>query len=644
MASSPSNQVADLNELRRVLRDHEPPLFGLIVPSADAHMGEYVAERDCRRAFVSGFTGSLGDALVTQTEALVWADGRYHLQADQQVDPRSWTVMKAGLEAVPTLEEWLASHAKGVTIGVDPQLVSRTAFLSLQGKLAPLGSQLVPTAGNLVDAVWRDRPAESCGPVIIQGLELSGQPVGEKVAAVREALAKAGAFAVVVSALDEIAWLLNVRGGDVAFNPVVRSYLVVSTGAVLWYVDQQARFEGEHRAELLSHVADNGITLRAYGDLFADLSSPDSPLFAPLFSSPLFSALSPEQRRQQAAVAIDAKASHALFLSLERLSDARALPESSWIALPKALKNPVELEGMRQAHVRDGVALVKFLSWLEAELVEKHNTQLTEHTASEQLERFRQRQDRFVSLSFDTIMGCGANGAIIHYKPEPSTAAPVLPDTVILIDSGAQFRDGTTDVTRTVFFRSPASPGPSTHQRMCFTRVLQGHIALATAVFPRGTTGYQLDLLARTPLWKSGLDYRHGTGHGVGSFLNVHEGPHGISQRLGSTAVPLQEGMVVTNEPGYYEEGAFGIRIESVLVVRKADTQFQFGGTQFFCFDTITVAPLQLELIDFALLSEIEAQWVRAYNQQVVDTLSHHIDQQDVIQWLHHHTGLVQNS
>ena len=202
-----------------------------------------------------------------------------------------------------------------------------------------------------------------------------------------------------------------------------------------------------------------------------------------------------------------------------------------------------------------------------------------------------------------------------------------------------------TKLTRTVFFRSPASPGPSTHQRMCFTRVLQGHIALATVVFPRGTTGYQLDLLARTPLWKSGLDYRHGTGHGVGSFLNVHEGPHGISFRKSVVDHGLYAGAVVTNEPGVYlEDLDVGIRIESVLVVRKADTQFQFGGTQFFCFDTITVAPLQLELIDFALLSEIEAQWVRAYNQQVVDTLSHHIDQQDVIQWLHHHTGLVQNS
>lgn len=314
----------------------------------------------------------------------------------------------------------------------------------------------------------------------------------------------------------------------------------------------------------------------------------------------------------------------------------RATSESaSVIALPKALKNATELEGMRQCHLRDGAALVKFFAWLHEEIVVKGASSWTEHTVAEQLEQLRSQQERFVSLSFDTICGSGPNGAVIHYHAEAATARPIEANTMLLVDSGGQYLDGTTDVTRTVFMSKDGTQ-PSAHQKHCFTRVLQGHIALASAVFPKGTTGYQLDLLARLPLWSSGLDYRHGTGHGVGSFLNVHEGPHGIGFRQRVPEVPFDEGMTITNEPGYYEDHAFGIRIENIMVVKKADTPHQYGGTQFFGFETITMAPIQTALVDFSLLTAHELQWLQSYNQTVLQNLSPRLSPSEIA-WLQAH-------
>lgn len=612
------------------MREHTPPLDVLLVPTNDAHQSEYVSERDCRREFITGFTGSAGDAVVTQERALLFVDGRYHLQAEQQVDGQLWTVMKLGLAGVPTLDDWLAEQATAaggsLRVGFDPTLMSQALHERLRGRLQSTDAQLCASAANLVDAVWAgDRPNPAPRAAMAHPLVFAGASVADKVRDLRAALDKRGAYAVVLSALDEIAWLLNVRGWDVHCNPVVVSFAVVTHHLVVWYVDS-SRLDD---AELAAHLAAAAVTTRPYASLFADLADPQSLLFADVV-------VAAAADKSLSVVAEQRWTSVAVAASVEQNRLTR-LQSASLIALPKALKNAVELDGMRRAHLKDGVALVSFLAWLDDQL-RRTDAVWTEYTASERLAEFRARQPDFVSTSFDTIFGCGAAGAIIHYKPEQATAATLRTDEVLLIDSGAQFRDGTTDVTRTVYFAAAPDARPPAFVRMCNTRVLQGHIALASAVFPKGTTGFQLDILARKALWSAGLDYLHGTGHGVGSFLNVHEGPHGISFRPTSNEVPLLPGMVVTNEPGYYQQGQFGIRIESVLVVKPADTPHRFADKEFYCFETITVAPIQASLVDFDLMSPDEIAWLDAYNQRVVDQLSPQLSEQERA-WLQAHTA-----
>eukprot|EP00897_Mesotaenium_endlicherianum_P009270 jgi/Mesen1/8371/ME000468S07807 len=676
-----------LAALRKLMLDFPGgELHAYLVPSEDAHQSEYVAECDLRREFISGFNGSAGLAVVTVREALLWTDGRYFLQASQQLSAPDWRLMRVGEDPPP--EKWLSQALpKHARVGVDATCVSVDAARRYEDTLARRGQSLTPVAPNLVDQIWAARPPPPPLPAVVHPLRLAGQSPLEKVRSVRERLASEGARALVVSALDEVAWLLNLRGADVAFNPVVRAYaLVTLDDAILFVEPAKVTPEGSALAmaalpivdseeplrgalhddvQVAAHLQANGVQVKGYDAIFEHAkvlaqqagpsTSPESlagsgaatatatatatpgseggVVEAPGGSAGGAAGVSTAEANGEeaeasgegraAAVWLDpASASFAIYDALKRhLSADSLLLQPSPIALAKALKNDVELAGMKEAHVRDGAAMVAFLAWLDREMQQvlgapgyfseeaaplplKRKLQeedgaamggkLTEVSVADKLEHLRSQQQSFVGLSFPTISSVGPNAAIIHYRPEAATCAPLRTDLMYLCDSGAQYLDGTTDVTRTMHFGKPAA-----HEKACYTRVLQGHIKLDTAVFPNGTTGHVLDILARLPLWSDGLDYRHGTGHGVGSYLNVHE------------------------EPGYYEDGAFGLRIENVMVVKEATSlPHNFCGKGFLCFEPITWVPLQAKLIDIPSMSPEEIAWVDRYHASCTAKLS----------------------
>jgi Xaa-Pro aminopeptidase len=544
---------------------------------------------------ISGFTGSAGTAVVTEDKALLWTDGRYFLQASKELS-EDWTLMKAGLPETPTVSSWLGSNiGKGCRVGIDPMLHSISDGSSLFAALRAKDVELVLLdKPNPVDVVWgEDQPAAPCEPMRVQPVELAGKSAEDKIAEMREAMAKKEAGVLVVSALDEIAWLFNVRGSDIDCNPVAMAYAIITPTDVRVYVDSAKLDKSPGVREHLQRVA----TVKGYLDVFADLEGlvRDEGVKGKVWMDPAI-----------ANLALFRAAGGALG-DKDAISKA-FVQDMSPVQLPKALKTKEEIEGMRQAHIRDGVALMKWFAWLEASLKAGEEGH-TEYTVSQKLAWFRSQQEKFVSLSFDSIAGSGPNGAVIHYHPMEATAAPVTLDRMLLVDSGGQYEDGTTDVTRTVHFGEP-----SEFEKRAFTRVLQGHIMLGSAVFPHGTKGSFLDSFARQALWKDGLDYRHGTGHGVGAFLNVHEGPCSISPRENRYKGGLKPGMILSNEPGYYHEGEFGIRIESLVVVEERDTPHRFGEKPFCGFETITVIPIQSSLCDPALMSDEEIAWLNNYN------------------------------
>lgn len=591
------SEGSNVQRLRALMRRAEIDAY--VVPSADAHQSEYVAACDQRRAWLSGFTGSAGTAVVTEESALLWTDGRYFTQAENELGSE-WTLMKDRLKGTPSVEAYLRDALReGDAVGFDPTTFSVTQANRLRDTLKKGGVCVKPIAENLVDLLWAERrPDAPVGRVRPHPVRLSGQSAEEKLAELRETLRSKSSSCAVVTALDEIAWLLNVRGkDDVPMNPVVCSYVVVTPEACFLFANENKIKSEETKA----HLRDIGVTVRPYDlDAILDVVSAAA------------------ARSGDAGVLIDPSSCNlALADAIKSNLGLRTIEETSTLSLAKARKNKTELNGMRDAHVRDGAAVVRFLSWLETEL--KKGTVLSECDAADKVEAFRKEMSpkSFVGLSFDTIAGSGSNGAIIHYKPEPNQCATVKRDDMFLCDSGAQYLDGTTDITRTVHFGTPTS-----HEIRCFTRVLQGHIDLATVVFPRGTSGYQLDLLARSWLWRDGLDYAHGTGHGVGHSLNVHEGPHGISGYVRSDGVKLEPGFTVTNEPGYYEDGKFGIRHENVLVVRKVDdgddTQ---SSSRYLKMETITFCPFQSKCIDASLLTAPQLEWLNAYHKTCLKTL-----------------------
>jgi Xaa-Pro aminopeptidase len=557
-------------------------LAAYVVPAADPHQSEYVPAAWQRRAWLTGFTGSAGTAVVTRDAALVWTDSRYWLQAEQELAGGDWTLMRLGRLDVAAPADWLAQAIpSGQTVGVDPQLFSIAGWREWSGKLERAGVKLVAVADNLVDAARDSAPPLPREPMLALGVEFAGRSHADKLATLRAALEKAGCDAHVVTALDSIAWLYNVRGNDIECNPLAISYAVVTRDRAELYVDHSK--VGEAVAAHLGPQVEV-LPYERFGERLDALA------------------------RERGRVWVDPNTTSRWVA--ERLAPsgggAFLYEEDSPILLAKAVKNEVELAGLRACHVRDGAALCRFLCWLERELA--RGAALDEVQAAERLEAFRAEGEHFRGISFPSISAWGPNGAIVHYRPLPGKCATIRPESLYLIDSGAQYFDGTTDVTRTVAL------GPiSAEMRERFTRVLRGQIAVATARFPSGTTGAPLDALARRPLWDAGLDFGHGTGHGVGHFLCVHEGPQGLAPR--STKTALAPGMIVSNEPGYYRAGHYGIRLENLVEVVAAGEGAD--GQPFLGLRDLTVVPLDTRCVERSLLGDAECAWLNAYHARV---------------------------
>ena len=589
------NPAADrLKRLRAELARRR--LDGFLVPRGDEHQGEYVAARSERLAWLTGFTGSAGLAVVTGKRAALFSDGRYTLQAATQVDSALYDLRHISNEPAT---DWIAEALpKGGRLGYDPWLVTPAQLPRYRDACRKAGGELVPVDGNPIDAVWDDQPPPPAGPIRPHPNKYAGQGSAEKRRAIADALKAEGQDAQILSAPDSIAWLLNVRGADVPRTPLALSFAILHKDAsVDWFIDKS-----KATAALQRHLG-KGVRTKAPGDLGKVLD---------------------RLAVKKAHVRID-PAADPMWIAA-RLADGGAKVERGpdLCALPKARKNTTEIDGTRAAHRRDGAAIVRFLCWLETEAAKGG---VSEIAASDKLQAIRFEDGLIRDLSFDTISGSGPNGAIVHYKATPASDRRLRPGDVYLVDSGGQYLDGTTDITRTVFIGNgkagKAAKRPAKETRDRFTRVLKGHIALARARFPRGTTGTQLDPMARQFLWQVGLDYDHGTGHGVGSFLSVHEGPQRISKAPSSVA--LEPGMVISNEPGYYKTGAYGIRIENLVLVTEAKPP-KGAERDLLEFETLTLAPIDRALIDTALLDADETAWLNAYHARVRKVLSPLLD------------------
>jgi Xaa-Pro aminopeptidase len=579
--------AARLGAIREQLK--KQVLDGFLIPLADEHQGEFIAKKSQRLAWLTGFSGSAGLAIVLTDEAAIFVDGRYTLQVREQVDLGAFTPVHI---AEMTPERWLEEHVfSGSRIGFDPWLHTSASIARLREVSTSAGAELVPVDPNPLDIVWHDQPPAPLGPVQLQVERNSGAISVLKRQEFAEGLETARCDASILSAPDSIAWLLNIRGSDVPNTPLALSYAIVSnTGNVDWFIDDR-----KLGVSVLAAL-DNGISVKAPADFanaLAQLAKSGSTIRLDPASAPEWIRLRLEEAGGALSAGIDL------------------------CELPKARKNSVEIAGSRNAHIRDGAALTTFLAWLS-------NTAplggITEISAADKLLECRTSDRKFRGLSFETISGSGPNGAIVHYRVTPKTNRHIRPRDMYLVDSGAQYVDGTTDVTRTIFVDDGNGVPKEESER--FTRVLKGHIAVAQARFPAGTRGSQIDALARLSLWDAGLDYDHGTGHGVGSYLGVHEGPQRIAKQAGG--VPLESGMILSNEPGYYKEGAYGIRIENLVVVIADDD----NDTErpMMAFETITLAPIDRHLINLGLLTMGEREWLNAYHARVRNSLSSLVD------------------
>jgi len=575
-------------------------LDGFVIPISDEHMSEYVGDYAKRLAWLTGFGGSAGTAVVLKDKAAIFVDGRYTVQVREQVDEKLFEY-----QSVPQTSpaEWLAANApEGAKVGFDPWLHSKGWADAAAKALASRRGELIAVDENPVDAVWADRPAPSPAPAVVQSDEFAGRASADKRAEVADWLKREHYDAAVISALDSIAWLLNIRGADVDRTPVALSFVIVHDDgtADLFIAPEKVT------PDLAQHLG-NAVTIRARADFESALG-----------------ALADKR------VAVDPNFGvAAIFNALDR-AGAKAVAVRDPTILPKAVKNPREQQGQRDAQARDGAAEAKFLRWLENEAPKGGETELS---AAARLQGFREATGLLRDLSFDTISAAGPHAAIPHYRVDEQSNLPITPGSIYLVDSGAQYADGTTDITRTVW----VGPGePSAEHKDRFTRVLKGHIALATQTFPQGTIGAQLDTLARQFLWQAGVDYAHGTGHGVGSFLAVHEGPQRIAKPRGGQAGTDQElmaGMILSNEPGYYKPGEFGIRIENLVLVEKREIPGMEG--EWLGFETLTLVPIDKKLVDRDMLGEAEIEWWNAYHARVREVLAPQLEGEDLA-WLEH--------
>jgi Xaa-Pro aminopeptidase len=561
-------------------------LTGFIIPRADCHQNEYVPASEERLAWLTGFTGSAGVAIVLAERAAMFVDGRYTLQVRDQVDTALFEIVPVA-ETPP--DQWLEKTLTGADrLGYDPWLHTAEGAEKLAKACTTAGATLTAIDPNPLDALWTDRPAPPLGPVVLHDLRFAGEETATKLSRIRPEIAKLKADALVVSDPHNVAWTFNIRGSDVAHTPLPLSFAIVPReGRPALYIDGR-KLSNEVRSSLEA-LAD----VREPTDFARDLAA---------------------LGKLQKTVRLDQATGADALARLVTGSGGKAPRGPDPITLMKAVKNSVEIEGARNAHRRDGAAVVRFLAWLDREAP---RGTLTEIDAVEALESFRRDGGLLKDVSFPTISGAGPDGAIVHYRVTRKTNRPIKPGELFLIDSGGQYQDGTTDITRTV-----AIGEPTTDMRERFTRVLKGHIAIARAVFPEGTTGAQLDPLARIALWEAGVDFDHGTGHGVGSYLSVHEGPARLS-KLGTVA--LKRGMILSNEPGYYKTGAYGIRIENLVLVTEGPS-VEGAEKPLNAFETLTFAPIDQRLIDRAMLTADEAAWLDHYHACVAQTLTPLLD------------------
>jgi Xaa-Pro aminopeptidase len=568
-------------------------LDGFIVPRADAHQGEYVPPSEARLQWLTGFAGSAGVAVVLAEEAAIFVDGRYTIQVREQVD----TAVFKPMHLIETpVAGWLRETLKeGARIGFDPMLHTVNGARRLEDACAEAGAELVAVETNPLDAVWLDRPQPPLGKVSVHSREFAGEDAADKIARIAEAVSKAKADTVILTQPDSIAWLFNIRGSDVQHTPLPLSFALVP---------------GEGRPRIFIDHRKVAGPVRDHLDALADVEDPDGllPALAALGGKGHSVLLDPDWTPVALAEAVSGSGGHVVHG-----------PDP--VILPKAIKNPVEIEGARAAHLRDGVAFCRFLAWFDRAV---QDGELDEVSVAERLEAFRMATGRLRDISFDTISAAGPNAAIPHYRVDRQSNRRLPPDSLFLIDSGGQYEDGTTDITRTIAVGCVPS-----EQRRHFTLVLKGHVAIATARFPAGTSGAQLDALARIALWRAGLDFDHGTGHGVGSYLSVHEGPQRISK---AGHVALEPGMIVSNEPGYYRDGSHGIRIENLELVTAAEA-IEGGEREMLGFEALTFVPIDRRCLMPELLSDEEVNWLDTYHGRVLARIGPHLSGEDLA-WL----------
>ena len=573
-----SQRLSDLREVMQ--REH---LAAFIFPSTDPHQGEYVPDHWKGREFISGFSGSAGTAVVTMTSAALWTDSRYFIAAEEQLKGTEYQLMKLKVEGTPTIAEWLGRECSpGAEVAIDGECSSAGSVKELIADLRRQGGMTLRTNLDPLKLIWHDRPPVPENPVEIYPLEYAGESAHDKIARIRKALRDCHADGMLMSALDDIAWTLNLRGSDVHCNPVFVSYLVISSSDVTLYINK-AKLSPAVQAYLKAE----GVAVAPYEDVRRGLKD--------YFEYNIL--LDPDE------------VNYTLYSCVER----EKVEAESPVKRMKTVKNPTEISGFRSAMLKDGIAMVKFLYWLSAQ---SDYSGLTEMSVSDKLEGLRAEQPLYRDISFDTIAGYGEHGAIVHYEATPATDMPLRPEGLLLLDSGAQYLDGTTDITRTIAL------GPvSDEMKRVYTLVLKGHIQIELCKFPSGSSGTQLDILARKDMWRQGLNYLHGTGHGVGSYLNVHEGPHQL--RMEWKPAPLVEGMTITDEPGVYLPGKFGVRIENTLLITPYK-ETEFG--RFLQFESLTLCPIDKNPIVSEMLLPEEVEWLNAYHQRVFDTLAPHLD------------------
>lgn len=583
-----------LNKLRSFMKKNGLDAF--IIPSTDAHLSEYPPTHWESRVWISGFTGSAGTIVVTATEAGLWTDSRYFLQAEEQLEGTSIQLFKEGLPTTPSFTQWLIDTlpAKS-TVGIDGNVYIAQEAINLKSDLDRFDLCL-NVDNDPFSVIWEDRPILPENPIFVLPEEYTGESAQSKIQRINQKLKKEGANSIIVDTLDTIAWIFNIRGNDVKCNPVAVAYAYISASETVLFINPK-----KVTTEVAEYLKNQGVILAEYDKFFDYISRLDEKICVDL--------------------------NKVTFKILDAIKDKNTLLFApSPIDLMKSCKNDVELKGFRSAMHKDGVALVRFFMWLEKAV----NNGIEEIDIPAKLVEFRSKQDLFVGESFDTISGYGPNGAIVHYHVTKESSAKIKPEGLLLIDSGAQYFDGTTDITRTV------AVGPLTEQmKKDYTLVLKGHIAIATAIYPQGTRGSQLDILARKALWNEGLNYLHGTGHGIGHFLNVHEGPQNI--RLNENPTTLQIGMVTSNEPGLYRDGEYGIRLENLVATKKEMTT-NFG--DFYSFETLTLCPFDTRPIVKELLTKEEIEWFNNYHKMVFDELSPLLDTNEK-EWLKNKTHAI---